>query len=353
MNRVRVAVIGVGALGQHHARILSTMADVQLIGVVDAREEQGKAIAAKHQTQWFATAEEVRPLVDGVVIAVPTVLHYEVARPFIEAGIAVMIEKPLADGLQAARSLQGLATFRKSLLQVGHVERFNPAFELLQQRVQQPMYIRCQRLSPYTFRSTDIGVVHDLMIHDIDLVLALTGDSVTSVDSFGAVTFGPHEDMAVARLKTSSGIIADITASRMNPTPERTIQVWGRNGCISADLQTRKVSCWEPVAALAARPSMVHDIISATPNPLSLKDEVFSKWMNNEQLQASSADALTAELSDFVTCIRTGDRPRVTGEAAVQAMEVADRVLAGMPKWSWQAPPISIPAFDQQERRAA
>lgn len=337
MNRVRLAVIGVGALGQHHARILSTMENVQLVGVVDSREQQGTAIAAKHQTQWFASAEDVRALVDGVVIAVPTVLHYEVARPFLESGTAVMIEKPLADGLHAARALQGLASFRDTLLQVGHVERFNPAFELLQQKIQQPLYIRCQRVSPYTFRSTDIGVVHDLMIHDIDLVLALTGDSVASVDSFGAVTIGPHEDMAVARLRTSSGIIADITASRMNPTAERTIQVWGRNGWISADLQTRNVSTWEPASELAANPAMVHEIIAATANPLTLKDQVFTSWLTNEQQQASSADALTAELQDFVTCIRTGNRPRVSGEAAVKAMEVADRVLTGMQTWSWQS----------------
>lgn len=336
MNRVKVAVVGVGALGQHHARILSTMDGVELVGVVDSREEQGRSIAAKHQTQWFSTTDEVRPLVDGVVVAVPTVFHYDVARPFLEAGIAVMMEKPLADGLEAARALQGLATFRKALLQVGHVERFNPAFELLQQRVHQPLYIRCQRVSPYTFRSTDIGVVHDLMIHDIDLVLALTGDTVTSVDSFGAVTIGPNEDMAVARLRTNSGIIADITASRMNPVAERTIQVWSKSGFASADLQTRKVSVWRPNPLLAERPAMVHDIVAATPNPLTLKDEVFTKWINQEQLQGSAADALTAELQDFVHCIRTGSRPRVSGDAAVKAMEVADRVLAGMPKFSWQ-----------------
>jgi predicted dehydrogenase len=316
------------------------------VGVVDAREEQGRLIAEKHQTQWFASADEVRPLVDGVVVAVPTVMHLEVARPFLEAGIAVLVEKPLADGIEAAQSLQRLAAFRRAVLQVGHVERFNPAFEILQQQVEQPLYIRCQRVSPYTFRSTDIGVVHDLMIHDIDLVLALTGDTVTSVDSFGAVTFGPHEDMAVARLRTRSGIIADITASRMNPTAERSIQVWGRSGCITADLQTRKVSCWKPAAALAARPSMVHDIIAATPNPMSLKDEVFTKWMTNEQIQASPADALTAELQDFVHCIRTGARPRVSGDDAVKAMEVADQVLAKMPKWSWQSE--TMPMFDRK-----
>ncbi len=348
MNRVKLAVVGVGALGQHHARILSTMDDVELIGVVESREEQGRAIAAKHGTNWFPDPDAVRSLVDGVVIAVPTVHHYAVARPFLESGVAVMVEKPLADGLEAARALHGLASFRGTILQVGHVERFNPAFEILQKQIQHPLYIRCQRMSPYTFRSTDIGVVHDLMIHDIDLVLALTGDSVESVDAFGAVTFGPHEDMAIARLKMKSGVIADITASRMNPTAERTIQVWGRNGFASADLQTRTVNCWQPDAALAARPSIVHDIVAATPNPLTLKDEVFAKWMKNSQLQGSAADALTAELQDFVHCIRTGSKPRVSGDSAVKAMEVADRVLAGMPQWSWQTG-----AASQAERRAA
>lgn len=336
MNRVKLAVIGVGALGQHHARILSGMDDVELVGVVDSREQHGREIAAKYNSRWWATGDSVRSLVDGVVIAVPTAFHVDVAKPFLEAGIPVLMEKPLADGLDAARALQRLAAFRHTTLQVGHVERFNPAFEVLQQKVRHPLYIRCQRVSPYAFRSMDIGVVHDLMIHDIDLVLALTGDSVVSVDSFGAVTFGPHEDMAVARLRTRSGVIADITASRMNPTAERTVQVWSTDGFMSADLHTRTVKCWQPVAPLTANPGMVHDIIAATPNPLMLKDEVFTKWITNEQIQASPADALAAELCDFIQCIRTGRKPRVSGDDAVKAMEVADRVLDGMAKWSWQ-----------------
>lgn len=336
MNRVKLAVVGVGALGQHHARILSTMPDVQLVGVVDSREQQGREVAVKHGTQWFASQDQVLPLVEGVVIAVPTVYHQEVGLPFLEAGIPVLMEKPLANSLQAAQTLQRMAAFRRSILQVGHVERFNPAFELLQKKIDRPLYIRAQRVSPYTFRSTDIGVVHDLMIHDIDLVLALTGDSIASVDAFGAVTFGPHEDMAVARLKTSSGIIADITASRMSPVADRTIQVFSTNGCVTADLNQRTVSCWQPVAPLASNPRLVHDIIAATPDPLTLKNEVFTKWITNATFQASSVDALTAELADFVRCIRTNGRPRVSGEDAVTALEVADRVLAGMAKWSWQ-----------------
>ncbi len=336
MNQVKIAVVGVGALGQHHARILSTMPDVQLVGVVDSREQQGREIAAKHGTQWFASTAQILPLVEGVIIAVPTIYHQDVGLPFVEAGIPVLMEKPLANSLEAARALQRMAAFRRSILQVGHVERFNPAFELLQKKIDRPLYIRAQRVSPYTFRSMDIGVVHDLMIHDIDLVLALTGESIASVDAFGAVAFGPHEDMAVARLRTSSGIIADITASRMSPVADRTIQVFSASGCVTADLNQRTVSCWQPVAPLAANPGLVHDVIAATPDPLTLKNEVFTKWITNETLQAPTVDALTAELSDFVRCIKTNSRPRVSGDDAVKALEVADRVLAGMAKWSWQ-----------------
>lgn len=344
MNRVKLAVIGVGALGQHHARILSTMREVELVGVVDSREQQGRDIAARHGTTWFASPDEIIGLVQGVVIAVPTVHHHEVGVPFVEAGIAVLMEKPLANSLEAALSLHRLASFRRTILQVGHVERFNPAFELLQKKIDRPLYIRAQRVSPYTFRSTDIGVVHDLMIHDIDLVLALTGEAVVSVDSFGAVTFGPHEDMAVARLTTTSGIIADITASRMSPVAERTIQVFSTNGYTTADLHNRTVSCWHPAAPLATNPHRIQDIIAATPDPLTLKNEVFTKWIINETLQASNADALTAELNDFVCCIQTNGRPRVSGKDAVKALEVADRVLSGMAKWSWQDKVATIAA---------
>ncbi|MEY3457353.1 MAG: putative oxidoreductase YceM [Planctomycetota bacterium] len=337
MKNVRVAVIGVGALGQHHARILAGLPGAELAAVVDSREVQGRAVAERHGCRWLADPGELCGSVDGVVVAVPTTAHVEVARPFLEAGTAVLVEKPLAQSFEAASVLRNIARFRRSLLQVGHVERFNPAFELLQERAGHPLYIRCQRFSPYTFRSTDIGVVHDLMIHDIDLVLALTGAAVERVESFGAVAFGPHEDMANARLQLSSGAIVDLCVSRLNPAAERSIQVWSTTGYVSADLQTRKVVSWKPCEAIAANPSMVHDIVSVTPNPLTLKDEVFSKWIPREEFQASAADALTAELQDFVDCIRTGRQPRVSGDAALAAMDVADRVLQGMSGWSWQS----------------
>ncbi len=338
MNKTRIAVIGVGALGRHHARILSGFDDVELVGVVDAREDQGRQIATQHQTQWFRSAEQVLEIVDGVVIAVPTVAHLNVARPFLEAEIPVLMEKPLAASLSESRELHALAQRSGTLLQVGHVERFNPAFEHLRTLTSQPLNIRCQRVSPYTFRSTDIGVVHDLMIHDIDLALSLCGSSATveSVDSFGAVTIGPHEDMAVTRLRMSTGVIIDLTASRMCPAAERSIQIWAADGFFSADLQTRKVTSWQPAPMLRQNPGLVHLIAQATPNPLSLKDEVFTKWMQKTEVELPAQDALTAELKDFVTAIRTGTQPRVTSTDALRAMDVADRVLSSLTLWSYQ-----------------
>ena len=333
---MNVGIAGLGHLGKIHLKLLGEIPEYSIKAIYDIDKQVIDSLTYQKDVTVCSNYDELLQLCEVVLIITPTPTHFELASKAIKKGKHVFIEKPATDNPDDTKVLINLAKEAGVIVQIGHVERFNPAFEILQQRVQQPMYIRCQRVSPYTFRSTDIGVVHDLMIHDIDLVLALTGDSVTSVDSFGAVTIGPNEDMAVARLRTSSGVIADITASRMNPTAERTIQVWGRSGFVSADLQTRKVSVWQPNPLLAERPSMVHDIVAATPNPLTLKDEVFTKWINNEQLQGSAADALTAELLDFVHCIRTGSRPRVSGDAAVKAMEVADRVLAGMPKFSWQ-----------------
>ncbi|MCA9037983.1 MAG: gfo/Idh/MocA family oxidoreductase, partial [Planctomycetaceae bacterium] len=207
---------------------------------------------------------------------------------------------------------------------------------VLQQKVTNPLHIRCTRVSPYTFRSTDIGVVHDLMIHDIDLVLALTGDTVETVESFGAVTFGPHEDMAVARLRTRGGVIADLTTSRMNPTAERSIQVWSADGYFTADLQTRRVSSWQAAGQFRNNPALVHAIAASTADPRTLKDQVFSEWMQHEEIQASDTDALTAELREFVDCVRNKTTPTVSSRQAVQAMSVAEQVVAGLKLWNYQ-----------------
>jgi predicted dehydrogenase len=338
MNNLKMAVVGVGSLGQHHARILASMEGVQLVGVVDPRPEQGQQIAERFGTTWCAEARELPADLDGVVIATPTVYHPEPAKYFLKAGVATLVEKPLAANLADADHLREVAEEHDTILQVGHVERFNPAFEEATKLCGDVKYLRCQRVSPYTFRSTDIGVVHDLMIHDIDLALALTGRMPESVEAFGTVTVGPHEDCVVARLRMPGGTVVDITSSRMAPQAERTLQVWSDRGCLNVDLHARTLTTWEPSATVAANPGMIQAIAATTANPLTLKDRVFGEWIKERTIQASDHDALTAELEEFAAAIRGEATPRVSGREAVQAMLVADQVLSSLTTWSWQEP---------------
>jgi len=344
MKTLNMAVVGVGSLGQHHARILSGMDGVELVGVVDPRPEQGQDIAARFDTTWHEKITELPQNLDGVVIATPTIYHVEPAEYFLRAGTAALVEKPLAAGLKEASHLREVAEVHDAILQVGHVERFNPAFEEAQALCGDVTYLRCQRVSPYSFRSTDIGVVHDLMIHDIDLTLALTGKMPESVEAFGAVTIGPHEDCAVARLRMPGNTIVDITSSRMAPQAERSLQIWGTHGCVNVDLHARTLTSWSPASAVSANPGMIQAIAAATDNPLTLKDRVFGEWIEEQTIQASDRDALTAELQEFTSAIRGECQPRVSGQEAVQAMLVADQVLNSLTAWGWQeehATPVS------------
>jgi len=339
MSHLKVAVVGVGSLGQHHARILAGMDGVQLVGVVDPRPEQGQEIAQRFETTWHSDVQQLPKDLDGVVIATPTTYHLKPAEYFLKSGVATLVEKPLATNLKDANHLREVADEHDAILQVGHIERFNPAFEEAQKLCGDVKYLRCQRVSPYSFRSTDIGVVHDLMIHDIDLALALTGRMPESVEAFGAVTIGPHEDCAVARLRMPGGTIVDITSSRIAPQAERTLQIWSSRGCMNVDLQSRSLTSWQPSAAVAVNPGMIQAIAAATPNPLTLKDRVFGEWIEEQTIQASDRDALTAELQEFAEAIRGNLVPRVSGQEAVQAMLVAEDVLNSLNAWSWQESP--------------
>ena len=336
MKTHRMAVIGVGSLGQHHASKLAGFDDVDLVAVVDPGVEQVEAVASKNNTQAMTSIFELPADLDGVIIATPTIYHLETARHFLKQGIATFVEKPLAVNVDEAQQLLDAASQGGAMMQVGHIERFNPAFQLAAERVGKPLYIRSQRVSPYTFRSTDIGVVHDLMIHDIDLALALTGETPVSVDAFGAVGIGPNEDMAVARFKMPSGCVVDITSSRMAPVPERNLQVWSDTGCVSANLHTRQVTSWKASSPFLANPGMVHSIAAATADPRTLKDSVFGEWIETETVEGDSCDQMSLELRDFVDSMANGIQPTVTGEEALKAMQVAEQVVGCLNLWSYQ-----------------
>jgi len=330
MKRVRVMVVGAGALGRHHARILAGLDGVELVAVAEPREAQGRGIADQHGARWVADFRDVMDQVDAASIVVPTFLHRDVAREFLSRGLPVLVEKPLAANVAEAQELSDLANRRGVVLQVGHVERFNPALVAAKPLVQGPRYIRCERLSPYPFRSTDIGVVHDLLIHDIDLVLDLVRSPVSAVQAFGMRVISDHEDIVNARLMFENGCVADLTASRVHPSAKRELQAWSPAGCVHANLHSREVVAYSPSDALRSGPSPLELAARPGADIEQLKRDVFGRFLNVERPIVSDADALTAELSEFVACVRGEGQPACGGREAVAALRVAERVLAAL-----------------------
>jgi len=339
MAKLKLAVIGVGALGRHHARILSEMPDVELVAVVDTREEQGREIAERCGARWLPEDEPLlQPgMIDAVSIVVPTVAHEQVAARYLTAGIPVLIEKPLAASVTQAQQLADLAARTGTLLQVGHIERFNPAFQAARTRIAAPRYIRAERTSTFTFRSTDIGVVHDLMIHDIDLVLSLVESPLVGVQAFGVTVMGGHEDAMQARLRFANGCLADLTASRIHPVATRALQAWSAAGCVTCDLHQREVRSYRPSPRLQTVSPL--DLARQPGVDLeALKKSVFGELIEVEAVPVENGgpDALTSELREFVSCVRTGSIPQVDGAQGLAAMQVADAILQSAAEHQWE-----------------
>jgi predicted dehydrogenase len=334
MSRLRVAVIGVGHLGKEHARILSGMPDVELVGVADTSAEQARVVAERLGTQAYT---DYRPLLDRVEAAsvvVPTTAHYPVAHAFLKRGIPLLVEKPLAATLPEAEGLVELATRQRTILQVGHIERFNPAFEELKSRPLQPKFIRAERAGPFTGRSADVGVVLDLMIHDLDLLLNLVGMPVQTVDALGVSVFGEHEDVANARLHFAGGCVADVTASRASPRPTRCMTIWAPEGFARVDFGKRQLGLVQPSDRLRR-----HGLDPRRLDPAALarlREDLFPQHFHTLQLDCNRGDQLTRELTDFIQSVRTGGRPRVSGEDALNALALADRILERVRSHRWE-----------------
>ena len=335
MQCLKMAVIGVGALGRHHARILSQIENIDLVAVADPNEQQGRSVAETSGCEWTADYRELIGRVDAASIVVPTFLHRPVAAEFLQAGVPVLIEKPLAGNVPDGEALVELAAEKSVALQVGHVERFNPTFQKLQAVTGAAKYIRAERLSPYAFRSMDIGAVHDLMIHDIDLVLALARSPVDRVEAFGASIVGGCEDAVQARLVFENGCIADLTANRVCPQPRRTLQVWSDTGCIDADLHQRKITEFRPGAALLAGELPYDLAMQPGAEIASLKQQIFERFITITETDAAADDALTAELASFAASVRHGTTPAVDGAQALAALRIAGRVVESVQNHRW------------------
>ena len=336
MSRLRVAVVGVGHLGQNHARVLASLPGVELVGVADTRPEQARAVAEKYGTLAFADYRALLDSVDAVSVAVPTALHREVAGAFLERGIAAMVEKPLATSLAEAEELVALARARGAALQVGHIERFNPALSALEGIDLRPKYIAAERLSTYTFRSTDIGAVLDIMIHDIDLVLARVAAPVRSVSAVGVSVFGGHEDIANARIEFEDGCVANLTASRASFQTVREMRLWGEEGYASLDFASKSGTIVRPSEALL-RGELSLEGVDLT-QPAAIKEHLFGTILRLDQVQAGGREPLALELENFVRAVRGEERSKVGGDDALEAMRVADQVLQSLNAHQWEAP---------------
>jgi predicted dehydrogenase len=333
MSRLRVAVVGVGHLGKEHARILSSLPDVELIGVVDPNSAQAEAVAQRCGTRAFREHRTLLPLVDAAVIAAPTSHHSTLATDFLERGLPLLVEKPMAQTVRQAEAMVELAQQRRTLLQIGHIERFNPAFEALLRHPLQPRFITCERYSGFSGRSTDIGVVLDLMIHDLDLVQALVQAPVRTVEALGVAVLGGNEDLAQARVTFTNGCVADFKASRVHPTPVRCMHVFGPEGFAGVDFARRHLTLMQPAEHLRQR--QIDSRRLDAPALASLKMELFGRHVQVQELDCNAGDQLTHELQEFLHCVRTGQRPRVDGAAGRDALALACRILDSLRAHSW------------------
>lgn len=335
MKPLRVGVVGVGSLGQHHARILAGLPDVQLVGVVDPNRQQAETVAGKHQCRVFETLESLKTEVDAVSIVTPTKYHSSSALEFLAAGIPCLVEKPLASTIEEAKLIVNTAKKHGALLQVGHIERFNPGFGVVESSSLRPRYIDAQRLAPFSGRALDVGVVFDLMIHDIDLVLSLVRSPVTKVDALGVSIFGVHEDLANARLHFANGCVATLSASRVHPQAVRTMNLFGVEGYAGIDFGKKSATLLQPTHLFRSGQLDVRQLDGA--GIARFKESLFGQHIQSNQIAPSTAvDQLTAELMDFVEAIRISRQPKVTGEDGLAAVETAHQILHVMSRHDWE-----------------
>jgi predicted dehydrogenase len=335
VNKLRMAVIGAGRLGEFHAQKITQRNDVILVAVVDPAPANRQRVAAACQAKAHTNYAGLLDQIDAAVIAAPTSLHYAIARDFLEAGVHLLVEKPVCAARAQADQLVAIARRRNVVLQVGHVERFNPAFQAAAAEIADPKYIEAVRANGFTFRSTDVGVVLDLMIHDIDLVLSLVRSPLTKVDALGISVLGGHEDVANARLEFECGCVATLSASRVSHEPARRMQVWSARAFAGIDFAQRTATLVRPSETLLRRRFQVDGL---TPEGIEHYRQHFAEeHLPREQVTLDAVDALALELDDFVESIRTPRQPRVGGEAGRDALAVAEQILARIQSHCWDA----------------
>ncbi len=331
-SKIRVGVLGTGSLGKEHVRIYAELAQagwLELAGVYDAQPDTARKIAAKHNTRVFNSVAELVAASDALNIVTPTTTHFELAKLLLLQGKHVLVEKPMTDDSAQAAELIQLAQQNNCVLQVGHVERFNPVFKYLESVATEPRFIECHRLSPFPARSTDIGVVLDLMIHDLDVVLAFVKSPVISVDGVGIPVLSKSEDIANARLRFANGCVANLTASRVSPERMRKIRVFSGGAMtsyISLDYRAQEGFIYRIARDGEEESSLLKKIMATklgVGKDSTIVSEFGGKRIVREPVPIAKDEPLKLELQHFVECVREKQTPMVSGESAKRALDLA------------------------------
>ncbi|MDA1340631.1 MAG: Gfo/Idh/MocA family oxidoreductase [Verrucomicrobia bacterium] len=301
-QKVKVGGAGVGHMGKEHARIYAELAEAELVGVHDSNPETARKIAAKCRTRAFASLAEMVEAVDAASIVTPTMTHLAIAEPFLKRGKHVLVEKPMAMDTAEARKLVDLAEKHGAKLAVGHVERFNPVLAALEERLGRPRFIEAHRLSPYPGRSTDIGVVMDLMIHDLEIILHLVRSPVTSVDAVGVPVLSKGEDIANARIRFANGCVANLTTSRISPEKLRKIRVFQDDAYLSLDYMKQEGEIYKRLEGKITR----------------------------DKIPVMKGEPLKNQLAEFVMNVRENTDPRVAGAHGFEALKLASQICGQM-----------------------
>lgn len=313
---LKVGVIGVGHLGQHHVRVFKEMANCNLVGIHDRNSERAHEIAAKHDVKVYPEYEALLQDIDAIDIAVTTTHHHRLAKQALKQGKHVFVEKPITSNLQEAEDLIALAREKNLFIQVGHIERFNPIVLKVADSIDNPMFIESHRLAPFTPRGSDVSVVLDLMIHDIDLILGFVNSKIKDIRATGVCILTPTVDIANARMEFENGAIANVTASRISMKRERKIRFFQKNAYLSLDFQNKNVTILKRGEKFK---EMLPELLLGNIPPDA------DKLVDLKKIDASdiTKDALTLELESFVESIDKGRKPKVDGEAGTEALRIA------------------------------
>ncbi len=333
-TKIRTAVVGAGKMGTIHAKVYDQLPQSRLVAIVDTDIKKAKELAKKYKCDAFADCKELLGRVDAVTISAPTIYHLELAKIFLENKIAIMIEKPLAAGVEQARQIVELAKKNNVVVAVGHSERCNPVIQAIKRLHIEPKFIEAHRISPYPFRSTDIGVVLDVMIHDIDIILSLAASKVKKVEAVGiGVIADDKEDICNARITFENGCIANVTASRLALKTERKVRVFSRQAYLSLDYFKKTGT----VIQTAPNVDVVKKIKELQAGgKLALLTTNWTDLLHIEQLQIDDKEPLRLEQEAFLKAVADkSQKPEVTAEDGLAAMECAEMILASIKEHKW------------------